>query len=40
MQPEIRRYLDGILDATSLLNNFNADKTFADYANDPQGYRI
>ena len=35
MQPEIRRYLDGILDAASLLNNFNADKTFADYANDP-----
>ena len=35
MQPEIRRYLDGILDAANLLNTFNSDKTFADYANDP-----
>ena len=35
MQPEIRRYLNGILYAANLLNTFNADKTFADYANDP-----
>lgn len=35
MQPEIRLYLDDILDAANLLNNFNADKTFEDYANDP-----
>ena len=31
MPPEIRRYLNDILDAASLLNEFTAGKTFAEY---------
>lgn len=35
MQPEIRQYLNDILDAASLLNNFTTGKSFADYTSDP-----
>ncbi len=34
MHPEIRRYLNGLLDAASLLNNFTTSKNFADYTSD------
>ena len=35
MQPEIRQYLNDILDAASLLNNFTTGKSFVDYTSDP-----
>ena len=35
MHPEIRRYLNGLLDAAILLNNFTTGKSFADYTSDP-----
>ena len=35
MEPEIRRYLNDILNAASLLNEFTADKTLAEYIGSP-----
>ena len=35
MKPEIRQYLNDILDAASLLNEFTAGKTFAEYTGSP-----
>ena len=35
MNPEIRRYLNDILDAASLLNEFTAGKALAEYIGSP-----
>ena len=35
MKPEIRQYLDDILNSASLLNEFTAGKTFAEYTGSP-----
>lgn len=35
MPPEVRRYLNDILNAASLLNEFTAGKTLAEYVGSP-----